>query len=122
MIKILIGIISGIVSGMGMGGGSILITILTCFLSVDQKIAQSTNIIFFIPTSVAATIINIKNKQIRWKIAIPLTIAGVIGAIAGANVAINLDTKILRKIFAIFLLAIAIYEAIYWYRKYIKKT
>lgn len=121
MIKILIGIISGIVSGMGMGGGSILITILTCFLGVDQKIAQSTNIVFFIPTSVAATIINIKNKKVRWKIAIPLTLSGIVGAIIGSNVALNMETKILRKIFAVFLLVIAIYETIYWYRKYIKR-
>ncbi len=122
MIKVLIGIISGIVSGMGMGGGSILITILTCFSEIDQKIAQSTNIIFFIPTSVAATIVNVKNKNIKWKIAVPLTIAGIFGAVIGANIAINLETKVLKKIFGIFLLAIALYEAIYWYRKYIKKT
>lgn len=122
MIKILIGVISGVVSGMGMGGGSILITILTCFSEINQKIAQSTNIIFFIPTSVAATIVNIKNKSIEWKIAIPLTIAGIFGAVIGANIAINMETKILKKIFGVFLLVIAIYEAIYWYRKYIKKT
>lgn len=122
MTKILIGIISGIVSGMGMGGGSILITILTCFLGINQKIAQSTNIIFFIPTSVAATIVNIKNKEIKWEIAIPLTIAGILGAAIGSNLAINMETKILKKIFAVFLLLIAMYEAIYWYRKYVKKT
>ncbi len=122
MVNILIGIISGIVSGMGMGGGSILITILTCFSDINQKIAQSTNIIFFIPTSVSATIVNIKNKNIRWKIAIPLTIAGIFGAAIGSNIAVNMETKILKKIFGVFLLLIAIYEAIYWYRKYIKKT
>lgn len=122
MIKVLIGVISGIVSGMGMGGGSILITILTCFSEIDQKIAQSTNIIFFIPTSIAATIVNIKNKKIKWKIAMPLTIAGVFGAAIGANIAVNMETKILKKIFGIFLLVIALYEAIYWYRKYGKKA
>lgn len=122
MIKVLIGIISGIVSGMGMGGGSILITILTCFSEINQKIAQSTNIIFFIPTSIAATIVNIRNEQIKWRIAIPLTIAGIFGAAIGSNIAINLETKILKKIFGVFLLVIATYEAIYWYRKYIKKT
>lgn len=122
MIKILIGIISGIVSGMGMGGGSILITILTCFFDISQKVAQSTNIIFFIPTSIVATIVNMKSKIIKWKIAILLTVSGMAGAVLGANLAVKLEIGILRKVFSIFLMGIAIYEIIYWYRKYIKKT
>ena len=51
MLEGLTGVISGIISGMGMGGGTILITILVCFLSVDQKVAQAVNLVFFIPTS-----------------------------------------------------------------------
>ena len=70
MLETLIGTISGIISGMGMGGGAILITILVCFMNTDQKIAQASNLIFFIPTSITATIINIKNKEIKWKLAI----------------------------------------------------
>ena len=37
-----------------MGGGTILILILTLFGNVEQHIAQATNLIFFIPTSIAA--------------------------------------------------------------------
>ena len=37
MIYIVIGIISGIVTALGMGGGSILITILTGFMGINQK-------------------------------------------------------------------------------------
>ncbi len=122
MIETLSGIISGLVSGMGMGGGTILITILVCFLNIDQKIAQATNLIFFIPTSIVATIVNIKNKEIKWKIAMPIAILGSIGAILGAYVATIIDVGILRKLFAIFLILIAIFEAYSWYKKYIKKT
>ena len=122
MIEILVGIISGIVSGLGMGGGTILITFLTCFNNVNQLIAQSCNIIFFIPTSIISTIVNIKNKKINWKIAIPLAIYGIIGAIVGSIIANKINLFLLRKAFAIFLLTIAIYEIICWYRKYIKNT
>ena len=122
MLEILSGIISGIVSGMGMGGGSILITILVCFMSIDQKIAQASNLIFFIPTSIVATIVNIKNKEIKWKLAIPIAILGIVGALIGSYIATKIDTILLRKLFAIFLLAIAIFEMYYWYNKYIKKT
>ena len=122
MIETLSGIISGLVSGMGMGGGTILITILVCFLNIDQKIAQATNLIFFIPTSIVATIVNIKNKQIEWKLAIPIAVLGAIGAFLGAYIATKIDVGILRKMFAIFILIIAIFEAYSWYKKYIKKT
>ena len=61
MIEILIGMISGIVSGTGMGGGTILIFLLTFMMGIEQHVAQATNLIFFIPTSIVAIIINIKN-------------------------------------------------------------
>ena len=41
MEKILIGIASGIVSGTGMGGGTILIFLLTFILGMEQHIAQA---------------------------------------------------------------------------------
>ena len=64
MIEILIGMISGIVSGTGMGGGTILIFLLTFMMGIEQHVSQATNLIFFfIPTSIVAIIINIKNKK-----------------------------------------------------------
>ena len=56
MIEILIGMISGIVSGTGMGGGTILIFLLTFMMGIEQHVAQATNLIFFIPTSIVAII------------------------------------------------------------------
>ena len=49
MIETIIGLISGIVSGTGMGGGTILIFLLSFLLGVEQHVAQATNLIFFIP-------------------------------------------------------------------------
>lgn len=122
MLEGLTGLISGIISGMGMGGGTILITILVCFLSVDQKVAQAVNLVFFIPTSLVATIVNIKNKQIDWKLAVPIAIMGALGAFLGAFIATKINVEILRKMFAIFLFTIAIFEAYSWYKKYVKKN
>ena len=56
MIEILIGMISGIVSGTGMGGGTILIFLLTFMMGIEQHVSQATNLIFFIPTSIVAII------------------------------------------------------------------
>ena len=122
MLEGLTGVISGIVSGMGMGGGTILITILVCFLGIDQKVAQAVNLVFFIPTSIVATIVNIKNKEINWKLAVPISILGAIGAFIGAFIATKIEVGNLRKMFAIFLIFIAIFETYSWYKKYVKKT
>ena len=110
MVEVLIGIISGIVSGTGMGGGTILIFLLTFFMGIEQHIAQATNLIFFIPTSIVAIIVNLKNKNIYLKSAIIISIFGILGAIIGANISINMDVKVLKKAFGIFLAIIAIHE------------
>lgn len=120
MIETIIGLISGIVSGTGMGGGTILIFLLSFLLGVEQHVAQATNLIFFIPTSIVAIIVNIKNKNIDIKLAIIISIFGILGAIWGANISIHTDVNILKKIFGIFLAIIAIHE-IYSIEKQYKK-
>lgn len=110
MIEILIGIISGIISGTGMGGGTILIFLLGTVLGLEHHIAQASNLIFFIPTSISAIIVNIKNKKIDYKVAIAVSIFGIIGAIIGAKMATFTEVSNLKKYFGYFLLIIAIYE------------
>ncbi len=112
MIEIITGFVSGIVSGTGMGGGTILILCLGLFLGVDQKIAQATNLVFFIPTSIAAIYINIKQKKINFKITKIVVFWGIIGAVIGAIIAQRIDVNLLRKLFGIFLAGIAIHEIV----------
>lgn len=108
--EIIIGLISGIVSGTGMGGGTILIFLLSFFMGVEQHIAQATNLIFFIPTSIVAIIVNLKNKNIDIKAGILISLFGMLGAIIGANISIHTDVGILKKCFGFFLAAITINE------------
>jgi hypothetical protein len=110
MIEVLIGIVSGIISGTGMGGGTILIFLLSFLCGLEQHVAQATNLIFFIPTSIVAIIVNFKNKNIDLKLAIIISIFGILGAIIGANLSIHTDVKKLRKYFGIFLAIIALHE------------
>ena len=96
------GLISGTVSGTGMGGGTILILVLSIFLGVEQHIAQATNLVIFVPTSISAIIISIKSKLIEWKIGIVVAITGIIGAIIGANISAKIEVKSLKRYFGIF--------------------
>ena len=79
--EVIFGVISGIVSGLGMGGGSILIVLLSVFSGMSQHFSQGTNLVFFIPTSIVAIFVNIKNKNINWKIAFQIIVFGIIGAL-----------------------------------------
>lgn len=117
----IIGIIAGIVSGLGMGGGTILILLLTIFLKVEQNIAQGSNVIFFIPTAIAAILIYMKDKKINFKVAFPICIWGLIGVFIGANIASKLEVDSLRKCFGVFLIITAIYQSYSLYYRYRKE-
>ena len=106
----IISIVSGIVTGIGLGGGTLLIIGLTLVLGIEQKIAQSVNLFFYIPTAITAIYINSKNKIIKWNIAIYIIINSIIGAIIGATLATKINILILRKLFGIFIGIIALYE------------
>ena len=110
MLEFFTGVISGTVSGTGMGGGTILILILSVFMGIDQHVAQGANLIFFVPTSISAIITTFKEKLINWKIGVPVAISGIIGAIIGAKISVNMDVNRLKRYFGIFLILITIYE------------
>lgn len=120
MFNLFTGIVSGVVSGLGIGGGTILILVLTAFQGVEQHIAQATNLIFYIPTSIVAIIVNIRNKLIDKSLVITISVVGIIGAILGAIIANKTDVTILRKFFGFFLAIIAIYEIYSYFKVYIK--
>lgn len=121
MLEILFGILAGVVTGLGMGGGTVLILLLSLFMGLEQHMAQATNLIFFIPTAIAAIIINKKQKNINLKLGIEISIYGIIGAIMGAIISENLEAQALRKYFAVFIFMIAIHEIYTLYKTYRKK-
>ena len=118
MLEIIFGLIAGIFTGMGMGGGAILILLLSLFMNLEQHIAQATNLIFFIPTSIASILTNIKQKNIDFKVASYITIFGIMGTVIGSIISKNISSVNLKKCFAIFILFIAIHEIYELYKEY----
>lgn len=121
MLIIIFGIISGIITGLGMGGGTILILLLSVFYKTNQHVAQAINLFFFLPTSISAILINIKKKNIDYNVAGKIVFSGVIGAIIGATIAQKMSSNNLRKYFAIFIIIIAIHEMIDLFKEYRNK-
>lgn len=110
MLTILIGFASGIISGMGIGGGTILIPALVFIVGTRQQIAQSINLLVFIPSAAAALFVHIKKHNIEKGLLLKLALTGCAGAIIGSLLAVNLNSELLKKIFGIFLLIMGIYE------------
>ncbi|MGE5327913.1 MAG: TSUP family transporter [Deltaproteobacteria bacterium] len=107
---LIIGIAAGIISGMGIGGGAILIPALVMLLNIEQHNAQGINLVFFIPTAIAALVVHVKNKNVYIKTVFQIAIWGIVGAVLGANIAVAIPAALLKKMFGIFLLLMGTYE------------
>lgn len=114
---ILFGVIGGVFGGMGMGGGTLLIPLLTIFLAVNQKLAQGYNLISFLIMAVVVLIIHSKNKMVDLKSIILLDVFGIAFCIAGALLISVIDSEILHYIFAGFLVLLSIFEFIKLFKK-----
>lgn len=110
MIIFIVSMVSGIISGMGIGGGTILIPALVIIFNTRQVIAQSVNLISFIPTASVALLTHISNRNVDIKLALMLIAFGVVGAVGGSFLASIISSVLLKKLFGIFLLIMGIYE------------
>lgn len=118
-------VLSGVVAGMGMGGGTILIPVLTIFFSFPQKLAQGTNLFVFLPTAIVSLYVHIKNKLVEIKSAITIIISGVIASAVASIMANKIDNASLQFYFGIFLLLVGIYQivmAVYFQIKLFKNA
>ncbi len=112
MIFILIGTSVGILSSMGLGGGIILIPILTNFFQFSQIEAQAINVIYFIPTAIISLIFHSKNKLLDVKSIKAITPYSLIGVIVGIFLSMNIPTLLLSKLFGLFLINAGIKQII----------
>lgn len=103
---ILFGILGGIIGGMGMGGGTLLIPLLTGFLNIGQLEAQAINLISFIPMAFVSLIFHIKNKLVDFKALFKVLPFALVASVFSSFFALKIEAKILRQIFGVFLLLI----------------
>ena len=105
LLAFLCGFSTSILSAWGVGGGTLLLLVMTLFLGVDQRTAQGVNLLFFLPTAAAALLFHWKQGYLdrpTLKSALPWAVAL---ALAGAWIATAVDVDILRRPFGIYLLA-----------------
>ena len=106
----IISFLAGILGGMGIGGGAILIPALVLLLGISQHTAQAINLCYFIPTALCALAVHAKNKTVRFREGLFLTLGGLPAALIASFLAIRVTEPVLRRLFALFLFVSAFYE------------
>ena len=104
LLPALAGFGTGILSAWGVGGGTLLLLIMTLFLGVEQAQAQGINLLYFLPTAGISLIEHKKNGYLDSEVmrsAIPI---GTLAALTAAWMATSVDITKFRKPFGVFLL------------------
>lgn len=107
---ILAGIFGGVLGGMGMGGGTVLIPLLSIGLNVPQHLAQAINLISFVPMAVIAIVIHAKNGLIKTDGLVKIILIGLVFCVLGSFIAKNIKADILKRIFGGFLTVLSVFE------------
>ena len=114
MIKIILlavsGIAAGVLGGMGMGGGTILIPLLTIFFNVGKKEAQAINLVAFIPMAIVSLAIHIKNKRVKKEGLLWIIVPAVLTSVGGGFAAQAVNGEVLKRIFGGFLLLLSVVQ------------
>lgn len=108
---LLLGLCAGLLSGMlGLGSGTVLIPIMVVLLHVPQKSAQGTALAVMIPMALWGAFLYWRNPEIE--MSLPVVAMLVPGALVGAMIGVGLAGRIpghvLKRIFAVYLLIIAL--------------
>ncbi len=106
---ILVGLLAGtMAAALGVGGGIVFVPALVVLFDFTQHEAQGTSLAVIIPTAIIATVVHARHGRVDWRAALPVAVGGAGGAVAGAALALRLDGEVLRRLFAVLLIALAI--------------
>ena len=112
VIPIFIGLLAGFGSGLlGIGGSVIIVPLLSFFLAFSQHQAQAVALtVLLIPIGIYAGWTSyFKAGHVNWIVATLVLIGFIAGAFFGGQLGVSLDAKLLKKMFAFFMLVLALY-------------
>lgn len=110
MMNAVVGFMTGVLASMGLGGGFILVVWLTLVQNVPQRAAQGINVLFFLPIAFIALILHLKSGLVNKALVKRLIFGGIAGAVLGTLGAQILPNDLLRRLYALFLLAFGVRE------------
>jgi uncharacterized membrane protein YfcA len=104
-----IGLVAGVFAGMfGIGGGLIIVPALIFLMGFKELQATGTSLAALIPpVGLLGAFEYYRNGYINVKVALVIAAGITVGALFGAKIIIGLPPVVIRKIYGVFLLAIA---------------
>jgi uncharacterized protein len=110
LIIIVLGLVTGFMAGMlGIGGGIIVIPALVMIMGFSQQSAQGTSLAMMIPPVGIFAVMNYyKAGNVDLKVAAILACVFIIGSIFGSKLAVKIPQDVLKKVFGVFLIVVAI--------------
>ena len=104
-----LGLGAGVLSAiMGVGGGIIMVPAMVLLFGMSQHTAEGTSLLVIIPTAIAGSLRHSRSGYTDWRLGLIVGLGGIGGALLGARLALGLDADLLQKLFATFLLLIAL--------------
>ena len=109
-VSLLLGLGAGFLAGvMGVGGGIIVVPVLTILFGMSQQAAQGTSLAIMLVTAPSAALEHSRHGNVLWRLVPMLAIGAVVGAPLASWSAQALPHSWLARGFALFLLATAIH-------------
>jgi len=106
-VAVSLGFCAGILAGLfGVGGGILFVPTLLG-LGLGQLDAEATSLLAILPTVVAGTWRQHVYGNVRWRAALLVGAASVVGVQAGVLIATALSEDLLRRLFALLVLGVA---------------
>jgi uncharacterized membrane protein YfcA len=106
--------LSGVVVGafsalFGVGGGLLMVPLITIVLDRSQHLAEGTSLLAIIPISIAGVLAHRGRGYVSFRVAAWLAVGGGTASAAGAMLALSVPSRTLRLLFAFLIAAIAVF-------------
>ena len=96
------GVVVGVTSALfGVGGGILMVPFMVLFLEMTQHVSEGTSLLVIVPTALVGTISHSRRGYVDRRAAGALAAAGIVGALIGALVNLELPGDTLQRMFAV---------------------
>jgi hypothetical protein len=108
LLAIGLGLVAGILAGLfGVGGGILFVPTLTLGLGLTQLHAEATSLLAIIPTVAAGTWRQQRYGNVRWRPAVVIGLAAIVGVEGGVVLAERLPEGVLERLFGALMIVVA---------------
>jgi uncharacterized protein len=109
LLLVLAGVLVGAVSALfGIGGGLLIVPLITVGLDRGQHLAEGTSLLAIIPISIAGVLAHRRRSYVSFRAATLLALGGVVASALGALIALSVSSRALRLLYALLVAMVAV--------------